>query len=377
MTEFRFIHSSDLHLGKRFSNIPDETFRGRLQEARHGVLSRLHRAAHDHRARHVLLAGDIFDTETPSDAVWRQALGVMGTDPDIHWWLLPGNHDSLAAEALWDRVLDHAPPNVHPLLEPRAISLAPGVTLLPAPTTRRYPGRNLTDWFEGHDTDPRDIRIGLAHGGTVDFSEDGDQPAIAPDLALTARLDYLALGDWHGRVNPGPRAWYSGTPERDGFKHDGRGGCLAVTLAGGGAAPRVSPVETGVFHWSDEVLPLLPGQDAAAALYEMLPAGAATRRDSLVRVRAEGRATLQQHAALDAAARQVAPEFGHFVLNTDRLATEVEAEDLDEIDRGGALRLAAESLRNGARDPDSDAASRAVAAAALNRLYAYLKEGGK
>ena len=76
MTEFRFIHSSDLHLGRRFGNLPEDA-RGRLVEARHAAIGKLADAARDHGASHVLLAGDVFDTETPSDPVWRQALAAM------------------------------------------------------------------------------------------------------------------------------------------------------------------------------------------------------------------------------------------------------------------------------------------------------------
>ena len=83
---FRFIHSADLHLGRRFGNLPDAV-RGRLVEARHQIIATLAQAAHRHAARHILIAGDVFDTETPTDAVWRQALSAMGADAGLHWWI--------------------------------------------------------------------------------------------------------------------------------------------------------------------------------------------------------------------------------------------------------------------------------------------------
>lgn len=70
---FRFIHSSDLHLGKRFGNMPLE-LRGRLREARHAVIGRLASLAREHGAGVILLAGDTFDTETPTPDIRRQAL---------------------------------------------------------------------------------------------------------------------------------------------------------------------------------------------------------------------------------------------------------------------------------------------------------------
>ena len=373
---FRFIHSADLHLGRRFGNLPEEA-RGRLVEARHQIIGTLARAANEHGAQHILIAGDIFDTETPTDPVWRQALAAMGADPGLHWWLIPGNHDSLAAESLWSRFRHHSSANVHLIDDVEPIEIAPGVMLLPAPLPRRYPGRDLTAWMPGCETDPRHFRIGLAHGAVRDFSEEGNASdgIIPPDRAETARLDYLALGDWHGQVRIGPRTRYCGTPERDAFHHDGKGVCLAVTLTAPGALPVIEVVPTGKFIWADEALPLVPGEPADEALLALLPNE--NRRDHLFRISASGRATLAEQAALAHAAEAVGPEFCHFGLDLSGLATEFALADLDDIDRVGALRMAADNLRRGAEDEDRDGQARRVSAAALNRLYGYLREAGK
>src|SRR5690606_16027465 len=193
-------------------------------------------------------------------------------------------------------------------------------------------------------------RIGLAHGGVVDFGseEEGGAETIPPDRDRSAGLDYLALGDWHGRREISARCQYSGTPEPDRFKADARGLCLAVTLAGPGAEPEVSEVATGQFRWAEPELGLLPGQDAAEALHAALAADGVAWRDTLLRVRARGRATLAQHDALRRAAAEAGPEFCHFVLDAATLAIEHEEADLDEIATGGAMRIAAESLRDDA-----------------------------
>lgn len=375
MTAFRFIHSADLHLGRRFGSLPED-LRGRLVEARHDVIARLAGAARAHGAAHVLLAGDTFDSETPTDPVWRQALLAMAADPALTWWIIPGNHDSLAAESLWSRFRTQAPDNVRLLDAAEPVTVAPGVTLLPAPLPRRYPGRDLTAWMPGCATPEGALRLGLAHGAVHDFSEDGHgaEGIIPPDRAATAGLDYLALGDWHGQTPAGPHAHYAGTPERDAFHHAGPGACLAVTLPGPGAPPDVTGVTTGRFTWTETALPLVPGQPAAEALAAVLPSDRAARRDHLLRLRATGRATLSDRAVLDQAAAAVAPDFAFFEVDLAALATEFESADLDEIDRAGALRLAAERLRAAAEHPDRDATSRRVSAAALNRLYGYLRE---
>ena len=100
----RFLHSSDLHLGKAFGGYP-EGIRNRLREARHGAIARLAQAARDGGADTVLLAGDTFDAETPAPDTLRHALRAMAAQTDIRWIMLPGNHDSLAATELWRRIL--------------------------------------------------------------------------------------------------------------------------------------------------------------------------------------------------------------------------------------------------------------------------------
>ena len=372
MTEFRFIHSSDLHLGRRFGNFPDDV-RGRLVEARHAAIDNLSVAARDHGAGHVFIAGDLFDTATPSDRVWRQALAAMGAAEGLQWWILPGNHDSLAAESLWDRIRAQAPDGVHLVDAPAPIEIAPGAVLLPSPVPSRFPGRDLTDWMPGCSTPDDWLRIGLAHGGTVTFgSEDDGAETIPSDRAASARLDYLALGDWHGFMRIGERTFYSGSPERDRFKHQGRGTCVAVRIPGPGAIPQVTEIQTGQFNWFEIPLPLTPEQDASDAFAAALPQNGTARRDTLLRVRASGWVHLPQRMELARATKDAAPEFGYFEFSDAELATECKTDDLDEIAQGGALRMAAEALHGEAEDAATSAEDRAVAAAALRRLYGYV-----
>jgi len=370
---FRFIHASDLHIGRKFANIPqppDGNIRGRLMEARHGAITKLAQAARDRGAAHVLLAGDTFDTATPSPAVVRQALTAMGEAPEVTWWILPGNHDNLRdAEPLWDVISRDAPTNLRALTDAAAIEMTEGITLLPCPVAYRAGASDPSAPLDHMQSPEGHIRIGLAHGGVTDFTESGD--AIAPDRDRRAGLDYLALGDWHGRMAVSERVHYCGTPEQDRFKHGQRGVCLTVDIAGPGAIPKVEEIETGSFLWSEAELALHPKQDAAAALNALLPTTG--RRDHLLRVTARGWAGLPDRTDLARAAETCAPDFAHFDLVTDALATQYEAGDLDEIDRGGALRLAAEALVSEAKSETLSQAERDVAADALARLHAYVQ----
>lgn len=376
MGTFRFLHTSDLHLGRRFGNLPED-IRGRLVEARHTAIENLSAVAREHNVRHVLVAGDLFDTETPSKPIWRQAVTAMGAAHDLHWWIIPGNHDSLSAESLWTHFQEQAPEGVHLIDSAKPIVIAEGVTLLPAPATRRFPGRDLTEWMQHCATEDGHLRIGLAHGGVLSFSsEDKDPETIALDRAASSGLDYLALGDWHGYHRVDDRTYYSGTPERDRFKHAGKGECLVVAIGGPGAVPRVERITTGIFDWPEIKLALTPEQDAVQALHAALPQDRSARRNMLLRMRASGWLRLFARRALEVAVDEVAPEFGYFEFKDEDLKTECAADDLDAIATGGALRIAADQLyQESQAAPDPEA--RAVAAAALRRLYSYVSGGGQ
>jgi DNA repair exonuclease SbcCD nuclease subunit len=367
---FRFIHSSDLHLGKRFGNFSGD-LPARLREARHAVIARLAGHAREHNATTILLAGDTFDTETPAPDVRRQALAEMHHHAPIRWVILPGNHDSLQATQLWATLRAEAPENVILAVESGPIELTTRVALLPAPCTTRRPGRDLTEWMDHAATADATLRIGLAHGPIQSFSEEAAaSDVIAPDRARRAGLAYLALGDWHGAIAVDPHTRYSGTPEPDRFKHDRPGEALLVNIAGPSAMPDVTALETASFAWRTLALDLLVDDDPLAALDALLPDGK-HRRHALTRVMATGRSRLAWRAALVQAIAHAAPDFAFLELDEAGLATECEGTDLDQIDRAGALREAADALLAEAGSESHSAAEREIARAALARLFSY------
>lgn len=367
----RFLHASDLHLGKPFGTFPEDV-RGRLRQARQEAIDKLADAARAGGATHVLLAGDTFDAETPAPQTLRHAMNAMAGAEDLTWVLMPGNHDHLGASEIWPGLARTAPANVLLALTPEAMTLGTGALLLPGPCTARNPGRDLTEWMDAAETGDA-IRVGLAHGSIRDFrsvDEMGGEggAVIAPDRAARAGLDYLGFGDWHGRIEVSQNTWYSGTPEPDSFKPHLPAGALLVEIAGQGAAPKVTEVETGQIAWTRLTLDLLEGEDAVERLTAALPTVAARSR-TLLDLRAAGRATLAARAALEAAADHAAPDFLWCDHDLSALAVSHAPDDLSAIDARGAVRDAAEALAEAADAGD------AVAAAALARLYSYAVEG--
>ena len=177
---------------------------------------------------------------------------------------------------MWERLetSEHRPDNVILLLREDPVEIEPGVFLLPAPCRRKNPGRDLTEWMDRAETPEGAIRIGLAHGSIRDFSAGRPQSSVIdPKRVEQARLDYLALGDWHGTVEVGDRCWYSGTPEPDRFRKNDPGNCLWVQFAGLGEKPSVERVGTKRFAWNYADIELLPGLAPAEKLCDCVPEG--------------------------------------------------------------------------------------------------------
>lgn len=374
MTGIRFLHTSDLHLGKPYGRF-DEDVAADLRQARVEIVPALIEAADAHGVEHVLLAGDTFDQETPSPRLIRQTIAAMAEAELLNWWIIPGNHDSLTADLIWHTFREHAPENVHVLRDDAPVAISDGVYLLPAPCPRRAPGYDLTEAMMHKDTPEGALRVGLAHGGVVDFRP--DEPSaetIPPDRAERANLDYLALGDWHGALGITPRTYYSGAPERDRFKHTGRGICLLVSLARSDSEPEVIEIPLGKFDWQELELTLSPGLDAVSKLMELLPDDSSDWRKTLVKLRLQGYIHLEQRMALMEQLQRIAPEFCHFEWQDHQLHTEYQPNDLDQIARSGALRIAADALKDEADDADLARSDRDIADAALTRLYSLVKE---
>ena len=252
----KILHTADLQIGRTYSRFePEEA--ALIAEERFKVVERIARLATERQVDAILVAGDVFDAQTLKDRNIRRFFhsleGYSGP-----WVLLPGNHDAALVESIWTQAqrLGTVPGHVHLALKPDTLLFKDqGFAVLTAPLTQRHTFNDLTTWFDDAETPEGLVRVGLAHGSVQGIlAEDIDSAnPIAQDRTQRARLDYLALGDWHGMKSVDPRTWYSGTPEQDRFKDNQAGFVLEVELDAPGALPRVQPHEVGHYRWSSWV----------------------------------------------------------------------------------------------------------------------------
>ena len=297
----RIIHTADWQIGKPFRNFGEKE--SVLRQARLAAIEAIGRLAQNEAAAHVLVAGDLYDNDAPSQKTLQEPVERMRAFPEISWHVIPGNHDYHRGNGLWDRVATLGlPPNLFLHLSPEPVMLGAEAVLLPAPLRRRSEVNDLTEWMDAAPSAPGLIRIGLAHGSVTGFGSEGEaNNPIAPDRAKRAGLDYLALGDWHGTKEVGRAACYSGTPELDRFMrgddHD-PGNVLVVTAERGGA-PQVTVVRTSAVGWHDLEFEFLAGLDTRH-LAERVDARIGTRANrDLLRLHLNGSLNLTEMGALD------------------------------------------------------------------------------
>ena len=234
---------ADVHLGARHHDLGAAAAQQR--ERQFAAFSRAIDVAIAQRVQLVLIAGDLFDSNTqPRRSVERAAgelkrLGAAG----IRCAIIPGTHDCYDAGSIY-RVFD---------LAALAGSGADGdgvIVLTPETPFVRFVTLDLAVFARVFDTKraPRsplagfsaklspDVlwHVGMIHGSLrVEGKVEQDDVLFTEDEVGRSGLDYLALGHWHsfrqGSVN-GVKWAYPGAPEAVAVDQDGAGQVLLVDL---------------------------------------------------------------------------------------------------------------------------------------------------
>lgn len=189
----------------------------------------------------MLLAGDLFDSNTVPDTTILWAMAELGALP-FPVVMIPGNHDCLVADGIYRRHDFDAIGNVRLIADPDG-----GAVDLPALGARVW-GRAMvshTPGFQplaGRGTRHGDHLwdLGLGHGFFVPRGEESTRssPIRMEDIEAVG-FDYLALGHHHAAmelVTPRACAAYSGSPTDT----LGRGRTYALADLVSGRAPTLT-----------------------------------------------------------------------------------------------------------------------------------------
>jgi len=365
---FAFVHTADWQIGKRFGAFaPDKA--AVLRAQRLDAVDRVAQTAEAAGAAVVLVAGDVFDSETVSDPLAGTLLARLKAYPKLTWHLLPGNHDPARAGGAWEQVLAGAlPANVRVHIEPAPAEIAPGVVLLPSPLSAKSTSRDPTLWMDAAASPAGTIRIGLAHGSVQGFGSAGEANVpIDPARVKSAGLAYLALGDWHGTTQISERVWYSGTPEPDGYRDNEPGHVLSVALEGPRAPAKVARVPTAHFTWTQRRHAIEAADGLGAIEAEVARLGSAAARH-LMALKLEGLVSLAEFAALEQRLAKLAPQLFHLEPDLSALQSLTASSDLEALD--GVLATVALRLKAKAEGGGAEAA---LASRALRKLFALAR----
>ncbi|MCH4572428.1 metallophosphoesterase family protein [Achromobacter xylosoxidans] len=365
-----FLHTADWQIGRQYGQFETDDA-ALLAEARFDAVARIAALAAERQVDAVLVAGDVFDTQGVSDRTIRRLFAALAAYAGP-WVMIAGNHDAALADSVWSRAaqLGCIPPNVRVPPRPGVVDLAAqNLAVLAAPLTQRHTYDDVTQAFDAMESEPGRIRVGLAHGsvaGRLPDTIDATNP-IAPDRASRARLDYLALGDWHGCLSIDERTWYAGTPEQDRFRGNEPGYVLDVRIAAPGATPQVERVATGKYRWSAWTETLSLPTDAQA-LAERL---AALRAEDVLRLELQGHVNVQTWEALQRAVDQAAAQARAVLPDFSGLLLEPDDADLAQLGASGYVGEVATQLQAMQADPEQAA----VAGEALRLLLRFQREG--
>lgn len=232
----KFIHLSDLHLGKRvngFSMLEDQKY----------ILTEIINIIDSEKPNAVLIAGDVYDKSVPSaEAVeMLDEFLVCLAKRNLQVFIISGNHDSPERLAFGSRLIDvsgiHISPVYNGEIKPISLHDEYGIVniymlpfIKPVNVRRYFPDEEIVNYTDAMrivinqmniDTSNRNILIthqfvtGALRSDSEDISVGGSDNI---DVSVFEGFDYTALGHIHRPQNIGSeRVRYCGTPLKYSF----------------------------------------------------------------------------------------------------------------------------------------------------------------
>ena len=256
----RFIHSGDIHLGAPFRGLRElsASWADKLADAIPCAFERLVDTCIERDVDFLLLAGDIFDTDTVSYAHYQRfitALDKLNTQ-GISVYMCAGNHDPYAN---WVPLFPDLPPCVHFFSsdepgyavyekdgEPLAHICSRGFSNIDTQSDIAY-GITRTRAIEKTHTHAP-FAIGMLHTG---FTIDARKAPCSQATLDASDMDYWAFGHIHQMLlftPDDPRIAYCGCIQGRDVKETGPRGCLEVTLTEH-EKPQVKPIWLASVVW--------------------------------------------------------------------------------------------------------------------------------
>ncbi|MBI4128382.1 MAG: DNA repair exonuclease [Parcubacteria group bacterium] len=211
-----FVHTSDIHLGKAFTQLG---VKGAEQRAQlRATFEKVVDQTIEWHAAFLVIAGDLFDIPDPAPVEVATAKRAFARLNEVGCAvvLVPGTHDYFGQGTVYtDRSLFGG--NVYIFHEETSFVFSDhDITFYgKANTSERSNESPLAGLARKQGTR---FHVALAHGSARD-KDHGDRMSSSLYYPFDTReieklaMDYVALGHWHGLMEITPTVWYSGSPE--------------------------------------------------------------------------------------------------------------------------------------------------------------------
>ena len=217
----KIIHTADIHLGAKMdSKFPKEISDRRKEELRN-TFKRMVEYARGNGVEVIILAGDVFDSDTPFKKDKEFFYSVVKNTPEIDFLYLKGNHDTAVEYA------EETIPNLKTFSN-QWQSYAYGNIVI---TGLEISSENSVSMYSTLALKESDINIVVLHGQAGDSS--GRDMVNIKKLG-NKNIDYLALGHIHkrqnGKIDGRGEYAYCGCLEGRGFDETGEHGFLLLDV---------------------------------------------------------------------------------------------------------------------------------------------------
>ena len=233
----KIIHTADNHLGAPLLGLAPQVAKARREELKNTFL-RLLRFADEEGVAAVLIAGDLFDTPTPSPSLLREITdGIAACKAEVFY--VTGNHDDGVS-------FPYAPSNFHRF--DRGVKSYRLGEITVSGADYAYVQDDL---LQGVKLDENTCNFFLLHGDLRQSFSYGKGKINLSALA-DKNIDYLALGHIHGdgpsgKIDRRGSYAYVGTLEGHGFDECGQKGFFLLEI-GEGIRRTFVPFATRTYH---------------------------------------------------------------------------------------------------------------------------------
>jgi len=258
----KFIHLSDLHLGKRLHETS-------LIEDQDAILKQILNIIDDEQPDGIIIAGDVYDKSVPSAeavALFDYFISELAKKR-LQVFVISGNHDSAERIAFGSKIMDAVGIHLSPVYNGQILPITlcdehgeVNVYMLPfikpSHVRRYYEQETIESYTDAVrvaidkmniDTNKRNLLI--THQFVTGAKRSGSEESVGGtdnvDASVFEGFDYVALGHLHGPQYTGSgKIRYSGTPLKYSFaEYNDIKSVSVVSLGEKGDAPKIKTVD--------------------------------------------------------------------------------------------------------------------------------------